>query len=60
MFGIWEWLIIILVLGWIVVPWMNRKSKAAKKKVRPKREYRVEQSESEKSAREVPFTPEKD
>ncbi len=59
MFGIWEWLIIVLVLGWIVVPWLNRKKNAAKK-VKPKREFRVEKSDSDKSAREVPFTPEKD
>lgn len=59
MFGIWEWLIIILVLGWIVVPWLNRKNKATKK-VKQQREFRVEKAESDKSAREVPFTPEQD
>lgn len=59
MFGIWEWLIIVLVLGWIIVPWLNRRNNAAKK-VKPKREFRVEKSEEEKSAREVPFTPEND
>ncbi len=59
MFGIWEWLIIILVLGWIVVPWLNRKNQATKK-VKQKREFRVEKTEADKSAREVPFTPEQD
>ena len=57
MFGLWEWLIIVIVLGWIVVPWLQRKSNATKK-VKPRREHRVEQAEADKKAREVPFSPE--
>lgn len=56
MFGLWEWLIIVLVIGTIVVPWLNRKSNS-RKQVTPKRENQVDNG-NEASAREVPYSPE--
>lgn len=56
MFGLWEWLIIVLVIGTIVVPWLNRKSKT-RKRVTTTRERQVD-PDVQQTSREVPYTPE--
>lgn len=33
MLGFWEWLLIMLVLGWVVLPWLSRRTQAKRKKV---------------------------
>ncbi len=59
MFGFWEWLIILVILAWIVIPYANKMGKSAKK-VQPKRENQVYEEKREPTSKEVPYSPEEE
>ena len=41
MLGFWEILILLLIVGYFVVPFVNKRSKALKRKPKPKKEPQV-------------------
>ena len=55
MLGFQEWLIIIGVLAFIIVPWLNKQGNKPKR-VSPKRESQVESKKKEPRAHDVPYT----
>ncbi|MDP5170190.1 MAG: hypothetical protein NWR72_08085 [Bacteroidia bacterium] len=57
MLGFWEWILIVLLMSWIVVPWVNRKRNNSKP-VKISREGKKEEPKPSTKAREVPYTPE--